>query len=173
MTALWSSHASRILAYASRQVDAHTAQEIVAETFVVAWRRIDEVPDDPLPWLLVVARNTISNHVRSIARRRSLEVQIAQLVRVMPSHESSEATAAERDAVVRGLRGLSEGDREVLLLAGWDGLTAEEGAVVLGCSPATFRARLSRARRRFERAAQEQPEMPSSNRSIGRSRRTR
>ncbi|MFI9486975.1 RNA polymerase sigma factor [Promicromonospora sp. NPDC052451] len=151
---LWNEHAGRVLAYASRHVDAHEAQEIVAETFLVAWRRIQEVPDPPLPWLLVVARNTISNHVRTTVRRRRTESEFEKLERLVMPREGVDVTTEERDAVLRGLRGVSDDDREVLLLTGWDGLTPAEAAQVLGCSATTYRARLSRARKRFERAAQ-------------------
>lgn len=54
-TAMWEQHAPRIMAYALRHVDPDTAQEVLAETFLVAWRRLRDVPGQPLPWLLVVA----------------------------------------------------------------------------------------------------------------------
>lgn len=170
LTVLWNEHAGRVLAYASRQVDVHEAQEIVAETFLVAWRRIEEVPDPPLPWLLVVARNTISNHVRTTVRRRRTDNEFEKLERHVMARDGVDATAEERDAVLRGLRGVSDDDREVLLLTGWDGLTPTEAARVLGCSPTTYRARLSRARRRFERAAQADDQTGSTTRFFRRTR---
>ncbi len=75
--ALWDAHASRVQAYALRRVGADAAEEIVAETFLVAWRRLAQVPGDPLPWLLVVARNTIANQRRSGYRRRVLAEELS------------------------------------------------------------------------------------------------
>lgn len=54
--ALWTEHAPRVMAYALRHVGPDGAEDVVAETFLVAWRRLDRVPEDALPWLLVVAR---------------------------------------------------------------------------------------------------------------------
>ena len=67
-TALWDAYAGRVFAYTCRHVDHHSAQEVVSETFLVAWRRLDEVPEQALPWLLVVARNTVNNNRRSVRR---------------------------------------------------------------------------------------------------------
>lgn len=152
LASLWRTYGARLLAHVSRQVDSHTAQEIVAETFVITWRRREEVPEDPLPWLFVVAKNVLLNHVRASSRRRSREDEFERLHRLSEVQAGPEVGAVERDSVLAALRALSAGDREILLLVGWDGLSPAEGASVLGISVATFRARLARARRRLERA---------------------
>src|SRR3954466_6674840 len=79
---LWSAHAPRVHAYAMRHVDPDTAQEVVSETFLVAWRRLTEVPGEALPWLIVVARNTIANANRSHYRQRVLHDELARLASV-------------------------------------------------------------------------------------------
>jgi RNA polymerase sigma-70 factor, ECF subfamily len=70
--ALFRENADTVLAYATRRSDPDTAQEIVADTFAVAWRRLDVVPDPALPWLLGVARNVLANERRSRRRAEAL-----------------------------------------------------------------------------------------------------
>ena len=149
-SAMWVSHAHRIHAYATRHVGAETAQEIVAETFLVAWRRLQDVPGDPLPWLIVVARNTIASGRRSQHRARTLEAELARLERAAaPVAAGPEAVVVDRVVMLRGLAGLTDVEREALLLVAWDGLTAAQAAAAAGCSTATFHVRLHRARRRL------------------------
>ena len=69
---LFRAHLPAVRAYARRRIDATTAEDVVAETFVVCWRRLDDVPDDPLPWLLGVARRCLANRRRSDDRRSAL-----------------------------------------------------------------------------------------------------
>ncbi|AEE44821.1 RNA polymerase sigma factor [Cellulomonas fimi] len=154
--ALWEQHAPRVQAWTLRHVDRDTAQEVVAETFLVAWRRLADVPGDALPWLLVVARNTLRNHRRSAYRARQLHGVLAALA--PPPPDDPAAAVAERQALLRALADLSTSDREAVLLVAWDGLTAAQAAEVLGCSPAAFKMRLSRARRRLTRAADGTPD---------------
>ncbi|MBD8057446.1 sigma-70 family RNA polymerase sigma factor [Cellulomonas sp. JH27-2] len=148
--AIWSAHSPRVHAYAMRHVDPDTAQEIVAETFLVAWRRLAEIPGEPLPWLIVVARNTIANAQRSHYRQRVLHDELARLASVSPAPApGAEVEAIERTTMLRGLAALSAVDREALLLVTWDGLTPAQAAAVHGVAVATFQVRLHRARRRL------------------------
>jgi len=147
---LWESHAHRISAYATRHVGPEAAQEIVAETFLVAWRRLNDVPDDALPWLIVVARNTISVARRSERRAHTLEFALSQLkATAAPTAAGPETVAVEREVMLRGIAALTEVEREALLLTAWDGLGAAQAAVVAGCSTTAFHVRLHRARRRL------------------------
>ena len=147
---LWESYAHRIHAYAARHVGPQAAQEVVAETFLVAWRRLQDVPGDPLPWLLVVARNTISGTRRSQHRARTLQSELMRLTATAAATATGpEAVVVEREVMLRGLAGLTEVEREALLLAAWDGLGATQAAVVAGCSTTAFHVRLHRARRRL------------------------
>lgn len=149
---LWSAHAPRVHAYAMRHVDPDTAQEVVAETFLVAWRRLGEVPAEALPWLIVVARNTIANARRSHRRQRVLHDELTRLEQVSPAPGTgADDLAVERATMLRGLAALSPADREMLLLVSWDGLTSAQAAAVHGVTVPTFQVRLHRARRRLAR----------------------
>lgn len=171
LDALWAGYARRVHAYALRHVDPDTAAEVLSDTFLVAWRRIAEVPADPLPWLLVVARNTIRNATRTTIRQRSLTqalTRVAELTR--PVTAAAEEVALEREAMLRALATLTATEREALLLTAWDGLTAAEAARVAGCTAGTFQVRLHRARRRM-RAAYDGDGEPAEARSLPAARR--
>lgn len=147
---LWATCAPRVQAYAMRHVDPDTAQEVVSETFLVAWRRLEHVPGEPMPWLIVVARNSIANARRSERRVRALDVELARLAAVArPTTSGADDIALDRDTMLRGLAALSEDQREALLLVAWDGLSPGQAAAVLGVSTASFHVRLHRARRRL------------------------
>lgn len=152
-TALYAQHVRRVYLYAARHVGVDHADDVVAETFTVAWRRLDAVPADaPLPWLLVVARNTMINHRRGEARRDRLARE-AELVVHLETVTSDVAVAVtERNAVIAALTELSEREREALLLVGWDGLSNADAARVAGCSTGAFHVRLHRARQRLQRS---------------------
>ncbi|UJP40403.1 RNA polymerase sigma factor [Cellulomonas palmilytica] len=148
---LWDRYAPRIQAYALRHVDRDEAPEIVAETFLVAWRRLADVPGEPLPWLLVVARNTVASHRRSRHRARVLSDELARLHAVVaPAPSSADEVVSERDALLRALAALTPVEREALLLVAWDGLSPGQAARVAGCSVSAFKVRLHRARRRLD-----------------------
>ncbi|MEG3614762.1 sigma-70 family RNA polymerase sigma factor [Isoptericola haloaureus] len=150
LAALWDDHAVRVHAYALRHTDPDTAQDLLSETFLVAWRRLEDVPDDALPWLLVVARNLRHNTLRAQVRRRELDTELTRLEAAAPAVESApEALATERDALLRGLAALTEREREALLLVAWDGLSPAQAADVADCTTATLHVRLHRARRRL------------------------
>ena len=148
--ALYREHAGAVRAYARRRSGARTADDVVADVFVVAWRRLEDIPDDPLPWLLGVARRVLANQRRSAARDEALRGRMISeqisLASGVPARSGSDG------AVLRALDALGERDREVLLLIGWEGLEAGQAARALGVRRNTFAARLYRARRRFARA---------------------
>jgi RNA polymerase sigma-70 factor (ECF subfamily) len=141
-------HAHAVKAYVCRRADAATADDVLAEVFLVCWRRFEELPPDPLPWLLAVARRVLSTQRRSQRRRSALIDRLAQNAAEPPDVYVS----VEDGALAGALARLREADRELLLLIAWDGLTPAQAAVVLGAKPATVRARLLRARRRLDRA---------------------
>lgn len=148
MEALYRAHAARILRYAQRRVPAHDAEEVVAQTFLVVWQRLHDVPTHPLPWLIGIARNAIRNLDRAGRRRSRLAARVAW------TQESEEGTAANRSDLSaelrRALQSLSSSDREVLLLIAWDELDYSEAAAAMGWSEANFRLRLHRARKRLK-----------------------
>ncbi len=141
---LYARHAAAVMAYALRRTDHASAEEVVGEVFLVAWRRRNAIGDDERAWLLAAARRVLSNTRRSQSRQVALQQRIA----TEPTAEGTDA--AQQDwPVLRALSRLSERDREAILLIAWDELDAARAAVVLGIGPRTFEARLYRARRRL------------------------
>jgi RNA polymerase sigma-70 factor (ECF subfamily) len=119
--------------------------DVVAEAFLVAWRRLDEVPADALPWLIAVARNMLLNEHRRARRQTALSDRIA----AEPARTASGSEAGVSDLVQAALAALPEQDREILLLAAWEDLDRGAIAGALGCSKANVSVRLHRARQRF------------------------
>jgi RNA polymerase sigma-70 factor (ECF subfamily) len=153
---LYRSHARAIHAYALRRVDRATADEVAAETFVVAWRRLEDVPSEPLPWLFGVARRLVANQTRGESRRAALTMRLASetsasaaLTTRLATETSASAGPVGTERTLEALEELGAGDREVLLLVAWEGLTQRQAAQALGCSHAAVRVRLHRARRRL------------------------
>jgi RNA polymerase sigma-70 factor, ECF subfamily len=123
------------------------AEDIVAQTLEIAWRRIDDVPiGEPLPWLYAVARNLWRNQARQVRRRSEI---LARYRAFPPATVCGDPASLEPGLLRAGLASLSERDQEVLRLVAWDGLTPAEVAVVLGCTPVAARSRLHRARGRL------------------------
>lgn len=147
--ALWTRFGPSVMAYALRHLDPDSAQDVVAETFLVAWRRLTSIPSEPLPWLLVVARNTIANLRRSGHRQARLAIELGRFRQVAEPAAAADVLATERAAVLDRLAALTPLEREALLLIAWDGLSPAQAAKVAGCSRATFNLRLFRARRRL------------------------
>jgi len=151
LSALFRQHAARVHAYARRHVEPSQCDDVVSETFLVAWRRPDQVPDEPLPWLLVVARNVIANQRRTA--RRADQVWFAAVREGWTSTApSADEAVHERDSVLRALGQCTRAEREALLLTAWDGLPPEEAAAVADCSVRAFTVRLHRARTRLRAA---------------------
>jgi RNA polymerase sigma-70 factor (ECF subfamily) len=142
-----------VRAYALRRTDPHTAQDVVAEVFVIAWRRLDDLPDEPLPWLFGVARRVLANHRRGAARRSALHVRLEEQAAISaPGRDPLDRLAGDAAQVHAALARLAERDREALLLVAWEGLEPEVAARAYGCSRATFAVRLHRARKRLAAA---------------------
>ncbi|MEV5747593.1 sigma-70 family RNA polymerase sigma factor [Actinoallomurus sp. NPDC052308] len=152
-TELFEAYFERVYAYAVTRVGGGLAEEVASETFNVAWRRREAVPEDALPWLLGVARNVARNQFRAQARHESLAAELRSwTTRSELICEDVGDAVADRDVLLRGLASLNETDREVLALTAWQGLPAGEAASVLGCTKATFYMRLHRARKHLEQA---------------------
>ena len=140
-----------LLAYAMRRVEQpEDAADVVAETFLVAWRRRREMPVDAEArlWLYGVARRVLANHHRGGMRRRRLGERLRHGIRAAVAADPGSEVPA-RLAVQAALARLGELDREVLMLTIWEGLEPREAASVLQVSPAVVRTRLSRARARL------------------------
>ena len=147
--AIYAEHHAPVLGYALRRTDSpDDAADVLAETFLVAWRRLDDVPAGELSrlWLYGVARRVLANQRRGERRR----TKVADRVRdELAARLPLQAPAGEGTAFAAAFRSLSDDDREVLALHGWEGLDAGEIATVLGCSRNAARIRLHRARRRL------------------------
>ncbi|SEN73769.1 RNA polymerase sigma factor [Nonomuraea pusilla] len=146
----------RVTAYAARRcASPQDAADVVAETFTVAWRRVDELPygEEALPWLYAVARRVLANHHRGESRRRArtaeLDAELADLYARSPEAE------AEAAAVAQVFATLSDDDRELLALVAWEELDRPQIAAAMGLSRNAVRIRLHRARSRFARALEE------------------
>ncbi|HEX6470849.1 MAG TPA: sigma-70 family RNA polymerase sigma factor [Streptosporangiaceae bacterium] len=150
-TALYDACRQRVWAYVVSRAGRQVADEVVSETFAIAWRRRDDVPDSPLPWLLGVARNVLRDGIRAEARRASLAAELRTWAEPAAGADVGE-DVAERLAVLRALAGLGDDDREILVLIAWQGLTPRDAAKVLGCTAAALRVRLHRARKRLAAA---------------------
>ena len=152
-TALYDRWYPRVLAYALTHTQPHVAEDIVSETFIVAWRRLATVPEPALPWLLGVARNIRLKHHEGQRRQDAL------VARVEATTTESDIQAwdvadlvVERTTALRVLANLPPDDLELLVLTLWQGLTAQDAARVLGCSRTALFVRLHRARRRLRKA---------------------
>ncbi|MEU4535943.1 sigma-70 family RNA polymerase sigma factor [Streptosporangium sp. NPDC023825] len=148
----------RILGYATRRCDSpEDAADVVAETFEIAWRRVDDLPpgDQARLWLYGVARNVLANHRRGLIRRHAHQTALREDVADLYARTAPPVEGMELRAIGRVFRELSDDDREVLSLVVWEGLDAGEIASVLGRSRNAVRIRLHRARRRFSRGLAE------------------
>jgi RNA polymerase sigma-70 factor, ECF subfamily len=137
-----------LLAYALRRTEeAADAEDVVAETMLVAWRRQRDLPtgEEAIPWLYGVARRVLANQRRSRARRRRLERLLQPLLRQSIHQEEIEPV----DTVIAATRRLPTSDQEVLRLAAWENLSHAQIGTVLGCSENAAALRLHRARRRL------------------------
>lgn len=143
-----------VLAYARRRAyDRASADDAVAEAFTVLWRRRSDAPtgEDVLPWLYGVARRVLANQRRGRLRRERLLERLRETAE--PSAGELALERVEAEAVLRALARMSSGDREILLLAAWEGLGNREIGIALGCSENAAAIRLHRARTKLQATA--------------------
>lgn len=124
---------------------------MVAETFLVAWRRFEKLPQDALPWLIVTARNIIANRHRAAARDRALASKLVASAEWRFQPSAIDELDEIDQQLLEAIKQLPNTEREAFLLVAWDGLNPARAAAAAGCSPATFRMRLHRARKRLRR----------------------
>lgn len=144
---LFEEHSAAVYGYARRRLPHADAEEVVCDVFVVAWRRLSDVPDQERAWLVGVARRTVANRLRSSRRQDALtERAILDVRAATPDH----APGVDAEHHVRwALSRLRPADREIVVLLLTEGLTTVELGVVLGCSTNTASTRARRARQRF------------------------
>lgn len=148
---LYEDHVGRVGRYIARRIPANDVQDVLAETLLTTWRKLDEIPEDAVPWLFKTASNHIANRLRTSRRKQALGNKLAtSSARFDPRHSSNDLNEVDQQ-LIDAIRGLPDAEREAFMLVAWDGLDAKRGAQALGCSPAAFRVRLHRARRRLKR----------------------
>jgi RNA polymerase sigma-70 factor (ECF subfamily) len=130
--------------FLARRTDPATAEDALAETLLVLWRRYDELPDEALPFAYGVARLCLANAERGARRQRRVAGRIATLE---PPREVSEPVGDDR--LAEAMAGLPAGDAEILRLWAWEQLTASEIATVLAVTPNAASIRLHRAKEKL------------------------
>ncbi|GGL38830.1 RNA polymerase sigma factor [Planomonospora parontospora] len=155
---LFDRYAPEIHRYAVRRLGDSLADDVVADTFLAAFRRRDRYDltrPDARPWLYGIAGNLIGRHrrveirsYRALARTGVDEVAESYADRV----DARVSASAVQEDLAGALAGLSAGDREVLLLVAWADLTYDEVAEAVGIPVGTVRSRLHRARRKSRAA---------------------
>lgn len=172
--AVYERHAPAIRAYAARRVERDAVDDVVAETFAIAWRRLPREAD-PLPWLYGVARRVVHGHRRSWSRRSALLVRLSGRGGEGAAPDPAEQVHGD-PALARAFASLTETEREAIRLVAWEGLEQAAAARVAGCSSATFAVRLSRARSRLRAALEATPpegtatrvgSRPAADRAVG------
>lgn len=163
--AVYADHGRAVLAFALRRTaQPADAADVVADTFLVAWRHIDSIPEDRARlWLYGAAHRVLANHGRGRRRRDRLGRRLASALADLTIADPAEAigTAA---VVCEAMASLPAEDRELLRLAVWEGLSGPDIAVVLGIPPATVRTRLHRARHRLRDVLDGDPRLDGTHR---------
>ena len=144
---IYADHYEPVLRYCLRRSNREDALDAAAETFTIAWRRYQAIPDGrELPWLYGIARNVLRHQRRSAGRESGALARLrSDIDPVAGSVEDLAVEHAEIDDVLSALVRLNEGDREIIQLAAWEDLDRTEIATALGCSPNAASKRLRRA----------------------------
>jgi RNA polymerase sigma-70 factor (ECF subfamily) len=141
---IYEEHREAVRAFVRRRAPESVVDDVVSETFLVCWRKLDRIPDEPLPWLYAVARKTLAKRRRRLAREQRVGAADPVSTVAEPEPVGDTVLAAVFAA-------LSERDREVLRLIAWEGLSLSQATVVLGCSALACRVRYHRAKTRLAR----------------------
>lgn len=147
---LYRTHYGAVARYVQRRCPEDEVNDVVAETFTTAWRKLDDALDGGLPWLYRTAAWTLQNSRRA-GDRRDATLHLLKTLASTTAAESPDLRAEYAD-LVAALGSLSVTDREVVYLAYWEQLEPRHIAQVMGCTSATAAVRLHRARRRLQRA---------------------
>lgn len=151
---LYEQNRRRVFAYCLRRASVDRAEEAVAETFLTAWRRIDDVPEggEALPWLFAVAYRVLGHQWRGASRRSRLAAKLEGTgVSPVQAPEDFVVVSEESDQILKALGRLREKDQELLRLSIWEELDHPQIAVILNLSQPAVRKRLSRARQSLAR----------------------
>ncbi len=163
---LYEKHKLEVLAYCTRRLGRSDAVDACSETFLVAWRRLDDLPPPPktLPYLYGIASNVVSNHFRSMRRRSRLDAKLGALgISVAPDPAVLVLQNAHDEEVVAAVRRLKPKDREIVMLYAWEDLPRETIADLVGMTRAAVDQRMHRANKRLARILK--PELGNSSMS--------
>jgi len=132
--------------FLARRTDADTAEDVLADTLLVCWRRRADIPDEPLPWAYGVARNCLANALRSGRRQERVAAKVAA---VDPPREVPPAPDDVAPDLAAALAALPETDAELLRLWAWEQLSPAEIAETLEITPNAASVRLHRAKEKL------------------------
>jgi RNA polymerase sigma-70 factor (ECF subfamily) len=158
---LYQDHRLDVLAYCTRRLEGHDAADACSETFLVAWRRLDDIPSPPesLPYLYGIASRVVSNQFRSMRRRGRLDARLAALgVTVGPDPSLVVVQNARAQEVVAAVRKLKPKDREIVMLYAWEDLPRETIAGMMGMTRSALDQRIYRANQRLARMLEPEPD---------------
>jgi len=157
---LYDRHYDAILAYFLRRTERSVAQDLTAEVFLVAWRRLEEMPpgEETILWLYGVAANVAAHQRRSVARSARLETRLRMVSSTEPSDEPEAQVVrrAEYEQVLAAAAQLKPSDQEILRLAAWEELPHDQISRLLGVSVAAVDQRLHRAKKRLAKEHRKQ-----------------
>lgn len=142
-----------LLAYLLRRAPStEDASEVLSETYLVAWRRLDAIPpgDNARLWLFGVARNLLLKHASRLRASNALVSRITEELRASSTRLPDQDASHDADHLAAALASLSGLDREIITLTAWEDLTPKEIAAVTGSSANAVRIRLHRARSRLQ-----------------------
>lgn len=151
-----------LLRFVQRRAHPSHAEDVVAEVFLVAWRRLPDLPlelDGARAWLFGIAHKTLANARRGDHRREALAVRIAEVTTLHDPGADPDLVATRLD-LAAAWRRLTAVHQEALALTAWEGLTSPQAAAVLGISATAYRLRLSRARRALRAHLHHSPSAP-------------
>ncbi len=153
-TDLYQTHYAAVRSYASVCVPASEVDDIVADTFLVAWRKVADIPDDwARGWLIGVTRNVVRSRHRKARRATNF---VEQLLDLRPATstmlDGDDMSIEDLDVLKTAFAKLKDSDQEILLLSGPYGLPNEEIALALDIKPNAVGVRLHRARARLRAA---------------------
>jgi len=154
MDAIYAQHFDAVAAYCVRRLPMPSANDAIAETFLTAWRRLDQVPpgEGTLPYLYRIAGNKVAHQRRGFARQSKLRARLATIAPdPRPGPEMQVLDHAAHREVIDALDTLSDADREIIQLRAWEELTVPQIADVLGISAAAAGKRIERALGRLKR----------------------
>lgn len=147
---LYVSYYRLVHAYCRRRTEADRADDVAAEVFLVAWRKIDQVPDGDatLPWLYRVAYGVLTNAWRGVSRQKRLREKL-NVIGVETAAAADEYVVVREEArqILEAIGQLRNSQQEVLRLSVWEGLSGADLAAALDVSEDAAKQRLSRARR--------------------------